>query len=76
MKKGDRFYHKKWLADLSETVSGKPEPMLCQVTRVAQGRIYWREVYWRTGKLVGNSCHFGVGDVERFVGRVVDAVTP
>ena len=36
--KGFRFYHAKWLSE-----NGKP--LLCVVSRVAQGAVYMRPVY-------------------------------
>lgn len=35
MKRGDKFIHAKWLDD-------KNQPLVCEVTRVAQGVVYWK----------------------------------
>lgn len=37
-KRGLRFYHAKWLDE-------DYKPALCQVTRIANGVVYWRQVH-------------------------------
>lgn len=35
MKRGDKFIHAKWLDE-------KNQPLVCEVTKVARGLVYWK----------------------------------
>lgn len=55
LKRGDRFLHKSWLDE-------NRKPMLCEVTRVANGVVYWKQEGENKSRH-----YFQIEDAEKYV---------
>lgn len=63
MKPGTIFEHKHWL-------DTKHMPLLCRVTSVRNGEIYW--TYWE-GNALGNARYrFDISEAGKYVGRILE----
>lgn len=61
MKRGDKFIHARWLDENNQ-------PVLCVVTKVAQGVIYWKQEGERKAKH-----YFGEDQVTKYVKEIIHA---
>ena len=64
MTRGTIFEHKHWL-------DNKNMPMICVVTAVRDGEVYWRQ--WQTGSAKGLSYRFDLNNADRYVGQILEA---
>jgi len=72
LRKDDLFEHRYWL-DARHMPDKRP--LLCIVTRVAQGTVYYRPFYGRHDdgtSWLGSSTHFPIKDTARYVGAVLE----
>jgi hypothetical protein len=68
LKRGTKFEHRFWLADCS----AKDTPLLCLVTKIRQGILYYRPIFDTndgTPSLGAPAC-FPLTDATRYVGRI------
>lgn len=56
--KGMEFRHASWLEADNKT------PLLCRVTSVRQGLVYWKAV--ENGAIVGSSYYFAIEEFDRY----------
>lgn len=59
MKRGTKFIHARWL-------DTENKPLVCEVTRVANGIVYWKQEGQRKAK----TC-FGLDEVSKYVKEVI-----
>lgn len=59
LKRGTKFLHSKWLDE-------NHLPLLCEVTRVAQGVVYWKPVGTEKAKT-----YFPIDDAGKYVKEVL-----
>ena len=59
MKRGAKFIHARWL-------DTENKPMVCEVTRVANGIVYWKQ----EGERKAKTC-FGLDEVSKYVKEVI-----
>ena len=61
LKRGTKFIHKRWLDD-------KSQPLVCEVTRVAQGVVYWKVEGERKARQ-----YFPIPDADQYVKEILPA---